>query len=86
MQVEVLRTKDDGCDHVQFAIRHKTRESSTERVVADPEIEDFDMLSLENKISPLTFCKAFPFHLVFDRKLIVRQVIVIVIVIVILLL
>ena len=36
--------------------------------------EEGMMLSLENKISPLTFCNAFPFHLVFDRNLHVKQV------------
>lgn len=36
--------------------------------------EEISMMSLENKISPLTFCNAFPFHLVFDRNLHVRQV------------
>jgi len=36
--------------------------------------EEVAMLSLENKISPLTFCNAFPFHLVFDRNLHVKQV------------
>lgn len=36
--------------------------------------EEMAMMSLENKISPLTFCHAFPFHLVFDRDLNVRQV------------
>lgn len=64
------KTKDDGIDHVQFVI---TQKSKQERIV-EPEIDNFDMLSQENKISPLTFCKAFPFHLVFDRNLVVRQV------------
>lgn len=36
--------------------------------------EEISMMSLENKISPLTFCNAFPFHLVLDRNLHVRQV------------
>lgn len=36
--------------------------------------DEMAMMSLENKISPLTFCNAFPFHLVFDRDLNVRQV------------
>lgn len=36
--------------------------------------EEVTMFSLENKISPLTFCNAFPFHLVFDRNLHVKQV------------
>lgn len=70
VDVNVIKTKDDGCDHVQFAITQKVK---PERV-SEPEIEEFNMLSLENKISPLTFCKAFPFHLVFDRNLVVRQV------------
>jgi hypothetical protein len=41
----------------------------------DREVSDtISMLSLENRISPLTFCNAFPFHLIFDRDLSIRQV------------
>lgn len=41
----------------------------------DQEVADtISLLSLENRISPLTFCNAFPFHLLFDRELRVRQV------------
>lgn len=28
---------------------------------------------IEPKISPETFCKAFPFHLIFDRNMIIQQ-------------
>lgn len=28
---------------------------------------------IEPKISPATFSKAFPFHLLFDRRLVIRQ-------------
>ncbi len=71
VDVNVIKTKDESCDHVQFEITQKVKQERVE----EPEIEDFDsLLSLENKISPLTFCKAFPFHLVFDQNLIVRQV------------
>lgn len=35
---------------------------------------DLSVLSLmENRISPQTFCHCFPFHLIFDRNLVVRQ-------------
>ncbi len=30
-------------------------------------------LNLEPKISPMSFCKAFPFHIMFDRNLMVIQ-------------
>ena len=43
-------------------------------LMGDEGTEEQIMMTLENKISPLTFCNAFPFHLIFDRNLIVRQV------------
>ncbi|RWS31955.1 soluble guanylyl cyclase beta subunit-like protein [Leptotrombidium deliense] len=70
VDVKILRTKDDGCDHVQFIITEKKRKSV---LMPQLSVDQFETLSLENKISPLTFCRAFPFHLMFDRNLIVRQ-------------
>ncbi|CAG2171458.1 unnamed protein product, partial [Oppiella nova] len=69
------KTKDDGCDHVQFQIIEKAKQGQKVGAVQEIECQKAvdSMLSIENKISPLTFCKAFPFHLVFDKKLVVRQ-------------
>ncbi|KAH9374147.1 hypothetical protein HPB48_005416 [Haemaphysalis longicornis] len=71
VQVEQLLGKEDGLDHVQFAIRETGQRART----PEPELEDFlDAESLqEKKISPATFCRAFPFHVMFDRSLAVVQ-------------
>ncbi|XP_075545758.1 guanylate cyclase soluble subunit beta-1-like isoform X1 [Dermacentor variabilis] len=71
VQVEQLQGKEDGLDHVQFAIRETGQRPRT----PEPELEDFlDAESLqEKKISPATFCRAFPFHVMFDRNLNVVQ-------------
>ncbi|XP_077294951.1 guanylate cyclase soluble subunit beta-1-like [Arctopsyche grandis] len=68
VEIKILKTKDE-CDHVQFLI---TEKSAPNRVAA-PEIEAIETLSLEPKVSPATFCRVFPFHLMFDRKLRVVQ-------------
>ncbi|XP_026473245.1 guanylate cyclase soluble subunit beta-1 [Ctenocephalides felis] len=67
--VEILKTKEE-CDHVQFLIKETSSTSSTARVQESAEIET---LSQEQKISPATFCKVFPFHVLFDRNLRVTQ-------------
>ncbi|CAN8012772.1 putative soluble guanylyl cyclase beta subunit [Ixodes scapularis] len=71
VQVEQIMGKEDGLDHVQFAIRETGQRVRT----PEPELEDFlDAASLqEKKLSPATFCRAFPFHVMFDRNLAVVQ-------------
>ncbi|KAI5738699.1 hypothetical protein M8J77_010074 [Diaphorina citri] len=69
VEVEILKTKEE-CDHVQFLI---TETSAPERVEL-PQIEEIETLSLEPKISPATFCRLFPFHIMFDRDLVIEQV------------
>ncbi|XP_015786459.1 guanylate cyclase soluble subunit beta-1-like [Tetranychus urticae] len=70
VEVEIIATKDDGIDHVQFSIKEKC---SNGQRIAEPLVEEFEYLNLDNRISPMTFCKAFPFHLIFDRNLQVKQ-------------
>ena len=78
VDVNVIKTKDDGCDHVQFEIIQKAKvgQLTDGTQPTDDEWKPIDsrLSAIENKISPLTFCKAFPFHLVFDKNLVVRQV------------
>jgi soluble guanylyl cyclase beta subunit, putative (fragment) len=71
VEVEIIKTKADGIDHVQFCITETLKKGEP---VPELQREEFDLTSAENKISPLTFCRAFPFHLIFDRNLKVRQV------------
>lgn len=73
VEVNIIKRKGDDCDHVQFEINERVKSIS----VSEPEKDliNFDQLmSFENKISPFTFCKAFPFHMVFDKNMILRQV------------
>nr|CAD7570520.1 unnamed protein product [Timema californicum] len=66
--VEIFKTKEE-CDHVQFLIT----ELSGPGRVSHPEMAEIETLSLEPKVSPATFCRVFPFHLMFDRKLKIVQ-------------
>lgn len=68
VKVEILKTKEE-CDHVQFLIT----ETSTTGRVSVPEMTEIETLSLEPKVSPATFCRVFPFHLMFDRELNIVQ-------------
>ncbi|XP_074601582.1 guanylate cyclase soluble subunit beta-1-like isoform X2 [Brevipalpus obovatus] len=71
VEVEIIKTKEEGIDHVQFSIKEKS--ASDQRITEKMLTEETEQLYLENRLSPLTFCKAFPFHLIFDRNLTVRQ-------------
>ncbi|XP_044734835.1 guanylate cyclase soluble subunit beta-1 [Chrysoperla carnea] len=68
VEVKILKTKDE-CDHVQFLIT----ETSGSKTVSQPEITEVETLSLEPKVSPATFCRVFPFHIMFDRNLTIIQ-------------
>ena len=62
-------------DHVQFLITDCTdltgRHTPSELSGAE---DDFEPISYEPRISPATFCKAFPFHVMLDRDLRIIQV------------
>ena len=74
VEVNIIKRKGDDCDHVQFEINERVKSISVSEV-PDKDLINFDqLLSFENKISPFTFCKAFPFHMVFDKKMVLRQV------------
>ncbi|XP_075234533.1 guanylate cyclase soluble subunit beta-1-like [Lycorma delicatula] len=68
VEVEITKTKEE-CDHVQFLITEKSGRGK----VANTPIEEIQTMSLEPKVSPATFCRVFPFHLMFDRDLCVQQ-------------
>ncbi|KAJ8298046.1 hypothetical protein KUTeg_024577 [Tegillarca granosa] len=70
VDVEVYRSKDKDCDHIQFAIVDKTGHKLTASSATDYEHK----LSTDQKISPATFCRAFPFHIMFNRDMEIRQV------------
>ncbi|XP_018330532.1 guanylate cyclase soluble subunit beta-1 [Agrilus planipennis] len=68
VEVEILKTKEE-CDHVQFLITEKSKPDRTQST----EIEEIETLSLEQKVSPATFCKVFPFHIMFNRDMKIIQ-------------
>ncbi|XP_076447120.1 guanylate cyclase soluble subunit beta-1-like [Babylonia areolata] len=70
VDVEVIQAKSQECDHVQFAITERNRDATARQADLETRTE---FLSYEPKISPATFCSAFPFHVMFDRQLRVHQ-------------
>ncbi|CAG9762829.1 unnamed protein product [Ceutorhynchus assimilis] len=68
VEIEILKTKEE-CDHVQFLI---TEKSGPERPLL-PKIDEIETLSLEPKVSASTFCRVFPFHIMFNRNLEIVQ-------------
>ncbi|CAL1528282.1 unnamed protein product [Lymnaea stagnalis] len=70
VSVEIIKTRDDDCDHVQFAIIEESKQHQKRKA----DLETFEhTLSSEPKISPASFCRSFPFHLLFDRNLVIQQ-------------
>ncbi len=70
VRVEIYKTQRDGIDHVQFLIT----EVDDKARHAKAELEEFEQsLAREPRISPTTFCQAFPFHFLFDRSMRVIQ-------------
>lgn len=71
VSVEIYKEKENESDHVEFVIKEiDQRDNQCHLQVKsfDP-IRDSLHLSNEPKISPATFCSAFPFHLMFDRNM-----------------
>ena len=68
--LQVIQQKSEECDHIKFLIEEKDSEE-------EAFYEDLDGFeengTQETRISPYTFCKAFPFHLMFDKDLVLTQ-------------
>ena len=78
LQVEILPSPLP-MDHVQFLITELPDRDGEPGDVSGPAeplnpADDFEPLSYEPRISPATFCKAFPFHVMMDSDLRVIQV------------
>lgn len=68
--IQVIQQRNEECDHTQFLIEEK--ESKEEDFYED--LDRFEENGTqESRISPYTFCKAFPFHIIFNRDLVVTQ-------------
>ncbi|KAK7475319.1 hypothetical protein BaRGS_00033466, partial [Batillaria attramentaria] len=70
VNVECIQAKSDEHDHVQFAITESGKDSGADK--ADLETRH-EFLHDDPKISPATFSRAFPFHMMFDRNLNIHQ-------------
>lgn len=68
VDVIVTQTKED-CDHVQFTITEKSEGS----LISRTKKQTVDQMNMEPKISPATFCRAFPFHILFDKNMQITQ-------------
>ncbi|EAT32525.1 AAEL015372-PA [Aedes aegypti] len=61
-------------DHFQFLITEISAPKTPTRRSEDKEPQtDYQLVAKEPMISPTTFCKVFPFHLMFNRDMIVVQ-------------
>lgn len=73
VSIEIIQTKEEDNDHAQLAITEISKGDTSEMNLDDSDLTMGNQLSLEPKISPMSFCKAFPFHVIFDRNLMVIQ-------------
>ncbi|XP_072040201.1 guanylate cyclase soluble subunit beta-1-like [Amphiura filiformis] len=72
--VTIYKNKGEDCDHVQFIVVEKSRTSEeTDTCSGGVSSRHLDSLSKEPKISPATFCRIFPFHVMFDRDMYIKQ-------------
>lgn len=73
LEMKVMMKKGENSDHTIFSIREMAYHRAS---VVDKEEEDDTVSSFSDRhlISPGTFCKAFPFHIVFDSHLTILQV------------
>ncbi|KPU80182.1 uncharacterized protein Dana_GF18416, isoform B [Drosophila ananassae] len=75
--LRLLKNKSDDIeryDHVQFLIREiNVAAKSQVDAKKDEVVDDMEFLCEAPLISPATFCKVFPFHLMFDRQMKIVQ-------------
>ena len=73
LEMKVMVKKGGKSDHTIFSIREMGYHRAN---VIDKEDQDHEVKSYSDKnlISSATFCKAFPFHVVFDSNLTILQV------------
>ncbi|XP_001357571.3 guanylate cyclase soluble subunit beta-1 isoform X1 [Drosophila pseudoobscura] len=75
--LRLLKNKSDDIeryDHVQFVIREiNVADKSQVDAKKDEVPDDMEFLCEAPLISPATFCKVFPFHLMFDRQMRIVQ-------------
>ncbi|CAF0709052.1 unnamed protein product [Brachionus calyciflorus] len=75
VECRVIKSKgEEDSDHVQFEIIEKRNESQDGKEQMIEKIPPI-LKSLNSKklISPKSFCKAFPFHVIFDKNMYIKQ-------------
>uniref|UniRef100_A0A4W3IQT3 Guanylate cyclase soluble subunit beta-1 n=1 Tax=Callorhinchus milii TaxID=7868 RepID=A0A4W3IQT3_CALMI len=70
IEMKVIQQRTEECDHIQFLIEEK---DSAEEDCSEDQDRFEENGTQESRISPDTFCKAFPFHIMFDREFLVTQ-------------
>ena len=72
--MEIIPSPDVLCgDHVQFLVTEKTTTNADVRRGSIHAGAPLELLSYEPRISPATFCRAFPFHVMFGRDMKIVQ-------------
>ncbi|EFX89313.1 hypothetical protein DAPPUDRAFT_310298 [Daphnia pulex] len=70
VDVKLLRSSQDSSGHGEFLIQEKNKGGA----IASFDHDLFLILVSDPKISSQLFCRAFPFHVLFDRNLSIKQV------------
>lgn len=67
--------KTEISDHFQFLITEVSgpNKTPTENVEETEVPEDFNLIAEGPLVSPATFCRVFPFHIMFNRQMVVVQ-------------
>ena len=71
VEMEIIKKKEFPGDHAEFVIKEISCTIQKSKLQITPFEPSY--LSHEPKMSPATFCQAFPFHVLFDRNLRVLQ-------------
>jgi len=74
LEMKVAVRKGDKSDHTIFSIREVAYHRASVINIDDPNKIVKPLSSDQQLISSDTFCKAFPFHLIFDSKMTILQV------------
>ena len=83
VQVEVAQERSVETDHVIFVIREICTSPTTSKLGLwsfetangkGKQVRTQSYRYSQKQMSVLSFCKAFPFHVMFDRKLVVKQI------------
>ena len=69
VNVEIITTQGE---HVQFLVTEKSN-NNTDVTPEEDSDEELVLISNEPRISPASFCKAFPFHIMMNRELRIVQ-------------